>query len=98
MIAGCLEEMQDERRAAPLASNSANQQKSIASNQMDKIKWWKGKYEELQLFKDSYINQTTQIEGMQQKIDEYDVLTEEMTEDYGQQSYLCVHSISKRQE
>jgi hypothetical protein len=21
-----------------------------------------------------------------------------MTEDYGQQSYLCVHSISKRQE
>ena len=81
MIDGCLEGMQDESRAARLASNSANQQKSIAYNRMAKIKWWKGKYEELQLLKDSYINQTTQIEEMKQKIDEYDVPTEEMTED-----------------
>ena len=47
MIDGCLLEMQDERRAVHLASDSAHQQKSIASNQMAKIKLWKGKYEEL---------------------------------------------------
>jgi hypothetical protein len=82
MIDGCLLEMQDERRAVRLASDSAHQQKSIASNRMAKIKLWKGKYEELRLLKDAYMNQSTEIEEMQRKIDEYEVLTEEMTEDY----------------
>ena len=82
MIDGRLFEMQDERRAVYLASDSAHQQKSIASNRMAKIKLWKGKYEELRLLKDAYMNQSTEIEEMQRKIDEYEVLTEEMTEDY----------------
>jgi len=47
MIDGCLLEMQDARRAVRLASSSAHQQKSIASNLMAKIKLWKGKYEEM---------------------------------------------------
>ncbi len=34
------------------------------------------------MLKDAYMNQSTEIEEMQQKIDEYEVLTEEMTEDY----------------
>ena len=54
----------------------------IASNRMAKIKLWKGKYEELRLLKDACMNQSTEIEEMQRKIDEYEVLTEEMTEDY----------------
>ena len=82
MIDGCLLEMQDECRAVRLASDSAHKQKSIASNRMAKIKLWKGKYEELRLLKDAYMNQSTEIEEMQRKIDEYEVLTEEMTEDY----------------
>ena len=49
---------------------------------MAKIKLWKGKYEELRLLKDACMNQSTEIEEMQRKIDEYEVLTEEMTEDY----------------
>jgi hypothetical protein len=75
-------EMQDERTAVRLASHSAHQQKSIASNRMAKIKLWKGKYEEMRLLKDAYMNQSTEIEEIQRKIDEYEVLTEEMTEDY----------------
>ena len=42
MIDGCLDEMKDERRATRQASDSAKHLKVIASDRMDKIKWWKG--------------------------------------------------------
>jgi len=70
MIGGCLDEMKDKRRAARLSSNSAKQLKVIASNRMDKIKWWKGKCNELTLLKDAYVTQANKMEEMQQKIDE----------------------------
>ena len=49
MIDGCLNEMRDEGRATKIAAKTVNKLKSITSTQMDKIKLWKGKYEELQL-------------------------------------------------
>ena len=82
MIDGCLDEMKDERRAARLASDWAKQLKVIASNRMDKIKWWKAKCNKLTLLQDAYVSQANKMEEMQQKIDEYERLSEDMTEDY----------------
>jgi hypothetical protein len=49
---------------------------------MDKIKWWKGKCNNLTRLKDAYMTQATKMGEMQQKIDEYERLSEDMTEDY----------------
>ena len=49
---------------------------------MDKIKWWKGKCNKLTLLKDAYVTQANKMEEMQQKIDECERLSEEMTKDY----------------
>jgi hypothetical protein len=96
MIDGCLDEMKDERRAARLASDSAKQLKVIASDRMDKIKWWKGKCDELTRLKDAYVTQATKMEEMQQRIDEYERLSEEMTEDYEETILsMCPRHIEK---
>jgi len=96
MIDGCLDEMKDERRAARQASDSAKQLKVIASDRMDKIKWWKGKCNELTRLKDAYVTQATKMEEMQQRIDEYERLSEEMTEDYEETILsMCPRHIEK---
>ena len=48
------------------------------------------------MLKDAYMNQSIKMEEMQWKIDEYEVLTEEMTEDY-EATILskCPHHIEK---
>jgi hypothetical protein len=96
MIDGCLDEMKDERRAARQASDSAKQLKVIASYRMDKIKWWKGKCDELTYLQDAYMTQATKMEEMQQRIDEYERLSEEMTEDYEETILsMCPRHIEK---
>ena len=96
MIDGCLDEMKDELRAARQASDSAKQLKVIASDRMDKIKWWKGKCNELTHLKDAYVTQATKMEEMQQRIDEYERLSEEMTEDYEETILsMCPRHIEK---
>ena len=98
MIDGCLDEMKDERRAARQASDSAKQLKVIASDRMDKIKWWKGKCNELTRLKDAYVTQATKMEEMQQRIDEYKNVTEEMTEDFEETILsMCPRYIEKAQ-
>ena len=48
------------------------------------------------MLKDAYMNQTKEMEEMQRKIDEYEVLTEEMTEDYEATILsMCPHHIKK---
>ena len=96
MIDGCLDEMKDERRAARQASDLAKQLKVIASDRMDKITWWKGKCDELTHLKDAYMTQATKMEEMQQRIDEYERLSEEMTEDYEETILsMCPRHIEK---
>jgi hypothetical protein len=86
MIDGALEEMLDERRdarqAVRLLTNSAEALKSLASDRLSKIKLWKRKCDDLYLLKDAYTKQSGEMVEMQQKIKEYEILTEEMTEDY----------------
>ena len=96
MIDGCLDEMKDERRAARQASDSTKQLKVIASDRMDKIKWWKGKCDELTRIKDAYMTQANKIDDMQQRIDEYERLSKEMTEDYEETILsMCPRHIEK---
>ena len=84
MIDGCLDEMKDERRAARQASDSA------------KTKWWKSKCDELTHLQDAYMTQATKMEEMQQRIDEYERLSEEMTEDYEETILsMCPRHIEK---
>ena len=96
MIDGCLDEMKDECRAARQASDSAKQLKVIASDRMDKIKWWKGKCDELTHLQDAYMTQASKMEEMQQRIDEYERLSKEMTEDYEEAILsMCPRHIEK---
>jgi hypothetical protein len=84
MIDGCLDEMKDERRAARQASDST------------KTKWWKSKCDELTHLQDAYMTQATKMEEMQQRIDEYERLSEEMTEDYEETILsMCPRHIEK---
>ncbi len=82
MIDGCLNEMRDEHKAARLALASANQLKIAATGKMEKVKWWKGKCDELKWLNNAYIRQSMKIEEMQLKVNEYEALAENMTEDY----------------
>jgi hypothetical protein len=70
MIDGCLDEMRDECKAAWLVLASANQLKIAATGKMEKVKWWKGKCDELKWLNYAYIRQSMKIEEMQLKINE----------------------------
>ena len=63
---------------------------------MDKIKWWKGKCDNLTRLKDAYVTQATKMGEMQQKVDEYERLSEDMTEDYEEMILsMCPQHIEK---
>ncbi len=88
--------MRDKFRAMKIAAKTVNKLKLMTSAQMDKIKWWKGKYEELQLLKDAYVSQCIELEEMKQKINEYEVLKSDMTEEYEETILsMCPHHIKK---
>jgi hypothetical protein len=96
MIDGCLDEMRDERKAAQLALASANQLKIAATGKMEKVKWWKGKCDELKWLNNAYVRQSMKIEEMQLKINEYKALAENMTEDYEETILsMCPQHIEK---
>jgi hypothetical protein len=96
MIDGCLDEMRYERRAARLALTSANQLKIAAANKMEKIKWWKGKCDELKWLNNVYMKQSIKKEEMQLKIDEYKTLTKNMTKEYEETILsMCPQHIEK---
>lgn len=96
MIDGCLNEMRDERRAKKIAAKTVDKLKSMTSAQLEKIKLWKGKYEELQLLKDAYVSQSNEMEEMKQKIDEYEAVKSDMTEEYEETILsMCPRHIEK---
>jgi hypothetical protein len=96
MIDGCLNEMREKLRATKIAAKTVDKLKLMTSAQMDKIKWWKGKYEELQLLKDAYVSQCIEVDEMKQKINEYEVLKSDMTEEYEETILsMCPRHIEK---
>ncbi len=97
MIDGCLDEMRDEHKAAQVALASANQLKIAATGKMEKVKWWKGKCDELKWLNNAYIRQSMKIEEMQLKINEYKALAENMTEVYEETILsMCPQHIEKK--
>ena len=74
--------MRDEHRAAQLSLTCSNQLNVSVSKTMEKVKWWKDKCEELKWLNDAHRKQAIEIKEMQLKINEYKVLTEDMTKEY----------------
>ena len=99
MMKGCVEEHRDEKRKKQAASKLVAAKEDLALSRLEKMKLWKNKCEELSTRENEFAKQSnemakqsTEIEELEIQLLEYELIIEEMTEEYE----ATIHSMYPR--
>lgn len=87
MIEGCVEEFRDKRRKKQQASKLVAAKEDLALSRLEKMKLWKNKCEELSTRENEFSKQSIEMEELGIQLLEYELIIEEMTEEYEDHSF-----------
>ena len=82
MIKGRVEEFRDKRRKNRQASKLVAAKEDIALSRLEKMKLLKNKCKELTACEDEFVKQSIKMEELEIQLLEYELIIEEMTEEY----------------